>query len=214
MAESGSLISDKDYSYIYKKLLALQNRLLDKYTSNMYAIGYLTSLFEKVGLKPVIVGGHAVELYTAGHYSTFDVDLVLSGRQTAGEILERLGFIKRPGERHWTHKELFIPIEIPDDTLAGSMDRVIEVATEEGFRVYVIGVEDLILDRAKAAVYWESLSDREWALLLMNAQWQEIDFDYLLGEARKELGLDVYNLVLQLKQETEELIANEEKAPG
>lgn len=205
MGDSGNSISDKDIKYINRKLLSLGNRRLDRYQTNILAMSYLTYLFEKAGVRPVIVGGHAVELYTAGHYNTFDVDIVLSGREVAREVLERTGFVKKTGARHWYHRELSLPIEIPDDVLAGSMDKVIDVTTEENFHVYVIGVEDLILDRARAAVYWDSISDREWALFLMTAQWDEIDFDYLVSESKKEHNLEVYYLVMELKQETERI---------
>lgn len=203
MEDSGSLISEHDIEYIKKKLLALSDRCLDRYQTNILAMSYLTYLFEKAGVRPIIVGGHAVELYTAGHYNTFDVDIVISGREVAREVLERIGFVKKPGERHWYHRELSLPIEIPDDALAGSMERIIEVTTVEDFRVYVIGVEDLILDRVRAAVYWDSISDREWALFLMTAQWEEIDFEYLFSESKKEHNAEVYKLVMELRQETQ-----------
>lgn len=207
MVGNGHLISDEDIEHIKKKLSNLQYQPLERFEKNIKAIGYLSSLFNKIGLQPIIVGGHAVELYTAGHYTTVDVDLVLPGRHLAKELFERLGFEKSVGERHWYHKELGLPIEIPDDILCGSMDKIIEVTVENDYVVYVIGVEDLILDRVKAAVYWDSASDREWALFLMNAQWNDIDFDYLKKEANiesiKQNKPGVYAMVLTLIQEAE-----------
>ena len=73
-----------------------------------------------MGIKPIIVGGHAVEIYTLGQYTTVDVDIVLSGRELAREIFEELSFAKGQGFRHWYHEELGLPIEIPDDILADS----------------------------------------------------------------------------------------------
>ena len=205
MEGSGKLIYDKDIKYINKKLLSLCNRPLPRYQTGIIAMSYLNYLFEKAGITLVIVGGHAVELYTAGHYNTFDVDVIVSSREVAREVLKRTGFVKKYGERHWYHRELCLPIEIPDDVLAGSMDKIIEITTEAGFWVYVIGVEDLILDRVRAAVYRGSLYDREWALFLMNAQWNELDFDYLVNESQMEHNFEVYNLVIELKQETERI---------
>lgn len=186
MGESGSLIPDQDYQLITQKLNDLATRPLEKFERNLKAVGYLAYLFQKIGLQPIVVGGHAVELYTTGHYTTVDVDLVMSGYEKAKEVLERVGFHKEAGLRHWYHEGLGLALEIPDDILAGSMDKIIEIATEPGYYINVIGIEDLILDRLRAAVYWNSLSDREWALLMIHAQRQEIDFDYLLKEAEKE----------------------------
>lgn len=214
MVENGHLISDKDIEFIKEKMLNLQGQPLDRYQKNIKAISYLNYLFEKIGLQPIIVGGHAVELYTAGHYTTVDVDLVVPGfHDYAKEILKNLGFTKRLGERHWYNKELILPIEVPDNVLCGAMEKVVEVTIEKDYCVYVIGIEDLILDRVKAAVYWDSTSDREWALFLMSAQWDEIDFEYLKNEARqetiKENNPGVHKMVLNLIIEAEMLMADE-----
>lgn len=87
-----------------------------------------------------------------------------------------------------------------------------------GFVVYVIGIEDLILDRVRGSVYWGSASDREWALFLMSAQWDDIDFAYLKKEAEKESisekTPDIFNTVMDLIKETEKLKKDEEGFDG
>lgn len=206
MAGIGDYISKNDIEFIKNRIIHLQELPIEIFHKNIKAISYLTYLLEKAGIKPIIVGGHAVEIYTLGQYTTVDVDMVLSGRELAREIFGELGFTKRKGHRHWYHEDLGLPIEIPDETLAGSMDRIIQVTVEEGFHVYVIGVEDLILDRARAAVYWNSSGDREWALLLMNAQYEEIDFEYLQSEAKKEPDERIYQLIIGLRNEVDKFI--------
>ena len=64
-----------------------------------------------------------------------------------------MGFQKNPGERHWYHEELDIALEIPGDYLAGSIEKltVVEIG---GMECYIIGVEDLIVDRLAAAKFW------------------------------------------------------------
>jgi len=209
MVENGQLISNEDVEVIKKKLSELQYQPLQRFERNIKAISYITYLFKKIYLHPIIVGGHAVELYTAGHYTTVDVDLVVSGYDYAKDIFKRLGFVKMPGERHWYHRELVLAIEIPDSILNGSMDKAIEVQFEDGYNVYVIGIEDLILDRVRAAVYWDSTSDRQWALFLLSAQWNDIDFDYLKEEAKKESAKEktseIYDTVLALIEDTVKL---------
>lgn len=176
---------DTDLLMVRDKLQSLENKPIDSFKKNLIAISYLTFLLEKNNIRPFIVGGHAVELYTAGHYTTVDVDLVLVGREKAGELLEMVGFKKEDG-RHWYHEGLRLPIEIPDQVLAGSEDKAIEIETEPGFKAFVIGVEDLIMDRLRAFIYWKSAGDRDWALSLLIAQWGLIDFSYLKDEATKE----------------------------
>lgn len=203
MAEIGDFISKDDLQLIKNKMNHVQEQALEIFHKNLKVISYITYLLEKAGIKPVIVGGHAVEIYTLGQYTTVDVDLVLSGRELAGKVLEQLGFEKNRGHRHWYHEELGLPIEIPDDILAGSMNQVIQLTVEEGFHVYVIGIEDLILDRVRAAVYWNSSGDREWALLLLNTQYEEIDFAYLEQEAKKEPDRRIEQLVTKFRKQAE-----------
>lgn len=206
MAGIGDYISKSDIQLIKNKISNLLELPVQTFHKNIKAISYLTYLLEKVGIKPIIVGGHAVEIYTLGQYTTVDVDLVLSGRELAGEIFEKLNFVKGQGHRHWYHEDLGLPIEIPDDILAGSVDRIIQVTVEDGFHIYVIGIEDLILDRVRAAVYWNSSGDREWALLLMNAQYEEIDFAYLENEANKEPDNSINKLIVELRTKTEKFL--------
>lgn len=170
MVEVGDFISEADVQLIKEKIAGIQEQPMETFQRNIKVVSYLTYLLEKMGIRPIIVGGHAVEIYTLGHYTTVDVDLVVSGREFAQEILTLLGFKKSQGNRHWYHEDLGLPIEIPDDVLAGSLDRIMQVTVEESYHVYVIGIEDLILDRVRAAVYWKSSADREWAFLLIKSQ--------------------------------------------
>ncbi|MEM1501800.1 hypothetical protein RG959_00105 [Domibacillus sp. 8LH] len=41
--------------------------------------GLVTEYMSAFGIKPVVVGGLAVELYTLSHYTTHDMDFIFSG---------------------------------------------------------------------------------------------------------------------------------------
>lgn len=149
------------------------------------ALSYITSVLAAFGIRPILVGGQAVEVYTFGHYTTKDVDLVLSGIELAGSVLVAIGFEpKSLGHSHWYHQELDLPVEIPDDMLLGSPDRITELDVD-GAIVYVIGVEDLILDRLRAGVQWQSTSDMEWAKYLLESYIHDLDLEYLETESKK-----------------------------
>ncbi|MCL6599899.1 MAG: nucleotidyltransferase [Alicyclobacillus macrosporangiidus] len=205
MAGIGSSISDTDIQKVRDRLAALERDSSDGLARSLKAVAYLTGLLERLGIQPIVVGGKAVELYTTGSYATVDVDLVLSGYERAREVFERVGFEPKPlGTRHWYHPGLQLPIEIPDTRLDGSLDRVLRVDVGDGYHLYVIGIEDLILDRLRAAVHWKSTSDEEWALLLLKTRWNDIDFAYLEQEAAKpEQG--VADLLAALKRQAEQL---------
>ena len=145
----------------------------------------ITGLMEVHGITPVVVGGLAVEIYTRGHYTTLDIDLVTKGRDLAGNILEQLGF-SREG-RHWYHSELDIAIEIPDSRLEGADEnKIIKLELPSEKHLYVIGIEDIILDRLRACVHWTSSSDCEWGLRMLKVHFDSLDLDYLRSMAEKD----------------------------
>lgn len=172
----------------------------------MKAMGLISSALSTVGIEPVVVGGQALEVYTFGNYATSDIDVVLSDRELAGEILEKVGFARKAvGCRHWFHEPLDLPIEIPDSILLGSMDKLTELDVE-GYKVKVIGIEDLILDRLRAGVFWNSPSDMTWAKYLIKSYFDDLDFKYLEDTAKKPDN-DVHQafstIMMEVQQERE-----------
>lgn len=179
-----------------KKILALA-REKDPLRKTLGVLAVLTNELRPTGIKPILVGGRALEFYTLGGYATKDIDLVISGREEAKTILAAMGFLRRPGERHWYHEELDLAVEIPDEHLAGSLEKVTTVEID-GWEVLIIGVEDLIIDRLAAAKFWRSPADARWAAKLLALHAQEIDLKYLQKAAHQERVADV--LIEAIKQ--------------
>ncbi len=51
---------------------------LYKYTKNermTYFVAMITEYFSKKNIRPIIVGGLSVEMYTKSNYTTYDIDL-------------------------------------------------------------------------------------------------------------------------------------------
>ena len=170
-----------------KRLQALEQEK-DPLKKSLLFLGILTEAIKSEGIKPVLVGGRALEFYTLGGYATKDIDIILNGRTRAGIALKEMGFQKKPGERHWYHEELDIALEIPGDYLAGSIEKltVVEIG---GMECYIIGVEDLIVDRLAAAKFWGVETDLQWAAKILALNIYDIDADYL-GEAAQKAGVD------------------------
>lgn len=139
----------------------------------------ITEALKSKNIKPILVGGRALEFYTLGGYATKDIDLVIRGREFAKEIFEKLGFLRRPGERHWYNEEIDLAVEVPDEYLAGSINKVITVEVDN-MEAYIIGIEDLIIDRLLAAKFWNSIDDEDWAVRITALHFKKIDFDYLV----------------------------------
>jgi hypothetical protein len=146
----------------------------------------LTTLLEETGLKAIIVGGFAVEIYTRSEYTTVDIDLIYSRRDLANEILLNLDFTKEG--RHWYHENLGVSIEIPSDMLENAdVNRVLKLNLPSHEHIYVIGIEDIIMDRLRACIHWKSTSDCEWAYRLFLIHRKNLDIDYMIQTAQIDL---------------------------
>ncbi|MCS7202670.1 MAG: DUF6036 family nucleotidyltransferase [Dictyoglomus sp.] len=161
----------------------------------IYFVALLTTLLKEKNITPIIVGGNALEFYTLGSYSTEDIDLVCNGIEEVGKILEGWNF-KKIG-RHWYNPEIDISLEIPSEILAGDYNRLTLVEIE-GMTAYIIGIEDLIIDRLNACFYWKSQQDCEWAKELILLYKDEIDWNYLENKSKEE---GVYENLIKLKNE-------------
>ena len=163
----------------------------------LHFMGIMTEALAEEGIRPIVVGGNAVEFYTLGGYATGDIDLVVSDRSVVDRFLASAGF-EREG-RHWYSEELDLAVEIPGSTLAGDPERVTEVEID-GRSVYVIGIEDLIVDRLNALVHWKSERDGEWAEEMLVLHLREIDLSYLKDRAAAEgAGESLARMLARLK---------------
>ena len=160
----------------------------DELVRKMLLIGYLTERLEKKKPESVyIVGGQAVETYTAGQFKTGDIDIVTPDSKAAGEILKRVGF-EREG-MIWLNKALGLAIHIVGSfTKNSEKARIIHAGP---YKVRIVGVEDLIVDRLAAAKFWNSQVDLEQAKALWKGFRKQIDLQYLRKRARDEKVEDV-----------------------
>jgi len=162
-----------------QRILSIKN-LVDK---KAYFMSLLTSETELKKTKPIVVGGSAVDFYTNGVFQSNDIDLV-GNRKIIGDILESTFGFKRSG-RHWINEQIGIFIEVPGDHLAGSKDKITTM-TVEGLKLYIIGIEDLIIDRMAACQEWKSETDCMQAYYLLRYYLSRIDFEYISEKANQE----------------------------
>jgi hypothetical protein len=151
----------------------------------LYVMARITPALESVGVKAVVVGGSAVEFYTRDWYATGDIDLAINKerRERVGDMLRSMGFKERG--RMWLREDLGLYIEVPGSVSDLADEKILKVDSDDGY-VYLIGAEDIILDRLRAAVHWKSKADEEQAVRMMTTLYDEIDWDYLRAQARKD----------------------------
>ncbi|MBP1968438.1 hypothetical protein J2Z83_000530 [Virgibacillus natechei] len=168
--------------------------VLSKHEKMLQICALLTAYFQKDNIKPIIVGGLSVEIYTRNNYTTYDIDLITDGHDKFDDLLtNHLGFARKG--RSWYHEKLEISIEIPANFLEGNKEKVISIELENGRNIFVIGIEDIIIHRLESALVSQPdnpdwTSDYEWAKRMFQIHKFDtaiMDLNYLLN-ASKEAG--------------------------
>lgn len=150
----------------------------------LLALGLLTRQLAEHDIVPVLVGGGALEFYTAGGYATTDMDLALPSASEVGAAFAELGF-EREG-RYWHQAELDLLFEAPAPAGLPGEDAPRTETEVDGLRVVVIGIEDLLIDRLRAWVHWRSDEDGRWARRLALLYSDRIDWRYVLERAARD----------------------------
>jgi hypothetical protein len=163
----------------------------------LWVLGVITEALKADGIRPILIGGCALEYYTFGGYATRDVDVAVSDYRRLGEVMDELGF-ERKG-RYWLRSDLEILLEAPATDLAGETAPLTVVELDD-LMCYIIGVEDLIIDRLNGYVHWDWEDDRRWVERLLILHADTVDWAYLerrattegtvkaLTEIRREIG--------------------------
>jgi hypothetical protein len=160
-----------------KELYDLKDK--GKFEKMLFTAAILTDLLMQHDIKPIIVGGLSVEIYTMNGYTTQDIDFIINGHEMASEIFGKLDF-KKLG-KDWIHPTLGVSLEIPNNHLAGDYNKVTTFPVDDKV-VYLIGIEDIILDRLRAAVHWHSGEDREWGFRMLLMYIDDIELEYIKSQ--------------------------------
>lgn len=175
-AEDGAIPSRADLEASLSgvdEIVERRLRLVSLLTRGVRALGWSA---------PVIVGGFAVQYYTAGDYRTVDIDLVGASEPVA-QVLESWGFLREG--RHWYDAELKAAVEVPGAQLEQwERERVFAVRVA-GIDAFVLGIEDLIIDRLNACVHWNDDESCRWAKVMIVTA-PELDVEYLRQRAADE----------------------------
>jgi len=155
----------------------------DKLERQIYLAAAISSAFEKRGIQTVLVGGAVVEYYTAGGYTTADIDMILPHleKHEVETVMKELGFERFEDYRHWLHPHIPIPVEFPPGPLQIGhllVQEVNEIEIEK-VKLKILTVEDILLDRLIMAQEWKDLQAQVQAEMLIYAHYGEIDWSYV-----------------------------------
>jgi hypothetical protein len=174
----------------------------DLFLRSMKLAGIVTALFKKRGIPLVVVGGSAVEFYTAGGYMSGDIDFCrrsLKGPslRLIKDILEPLGG-KCVG-RNWLVCGIFVDMLGIVETETYKDFSVVETPYGE---VFMIPPELALVERV-----FYSLDSEECvasAKQMMAAALNDKNFDW--QEAERLAGLPDFGVLIELRRMKEELL--------
>jgi predicted nucleotidyltransferase len=173
----------------------------DKLEKQIYLAAAISLAFEKRGIQAVLVGGVVVEYYTAGGYTTADIDMILPPleKHEIETVMKELGFERFEDYRHWLHPHIPIPVEFPPGPLQIGhllVQELNEIEIEE-VKLKILKVEDILLDRLIMAQEWKDLQAQVQAEMLMYAHCTEIDWSYV---HQKSSSLGILKLLQKIQR--------------
>lgn len=149
----------------------------DPVRKKLLALGVVSDRLRESGMEPVLVGGAAVAFYTAGGYSTNDIDLALTHGPETDAAFAELGFAKEG--RFWVREDLDLLFEAPAPAALPGETSPRTTVEIDGLVVIILGIEDLIIDRLRAWVHGTSDEDGRWARRLALLHSDRLDWAYL-----------------------------------
>src|SRR6185312_5503024 len=95
----------------------------DPFKRRMLFLGLFTKTLKQNGVEAILVGGEAIDIYTAGTFATADVDLVVDNKAITEKFLNRFGFGKEANGL-WLNKDLIIVVQVITNTYSGDPEKL------------------------------------------------------------------------------------------
>ena len=111
----------------------------------------VSGLFRAQGADPVVVGGSAVEFYTAGAYVSGDLDVCFTGA-VLPSMAQRMAVVKRLGAEALSSRQCLVEGVYVD--LLGPLETAARTPFQEIGPVKLVPVEDLVVERIYAAYHF------------------------------------------------------------
>ena len=163
----------------------------DLFKRRIQFIAFLTEKLKEEGVDAILVGGEAIDLYTAGNFATSDIDLLVTNRAVTEKLLNKFGFGKEANGL-WFNKDLNIVIQVIPEPYSGDPARLRKFRIKD-FELRVAAPEDLIANRLYSKKFWKSnpQRDSEQAIALLKIFADSIDNTYLNKVAKRDNIEDV-----------------------
>ena len=163
----------------------------DLFKRRIQFIAFLSEKLKEEGVDAILVGGEAIDLYTAGNFATSDIDLLVTNRPVTEKLLNKFGFGKEANGL-WFNKDLNIVIQVIPEPYSGDPARLRKFRIKD-FELRVAAPEDLIANRLYSRKFWKNnpQRDSEQAIALLKIFADSIDNTYLNKVAKRDNVEDV-----------------------
>ena len=151
----------------------------DPFRRRLYFLGFFTHTLQQNGVQAILVGGEAIDVYTAGTFATADIDLVVDNKTITEKLLNRFGFGKKANGL-WLNQDLVIVIQVITNPYSGDTEKLRTFQVKD-YQLKVAAPEDLIQNRLYSAKFWKSnpQRDMEESIALLGIFSDSIDNSYL-----------------------------------
>jgi hypothetical protein len=151
-----------------------------------FLMDVLRGAFEEVGLRVILVGGSAIEVWAPGAHVSDDRDLVITGPpstvprpQRAAAVLESLGFVRKG--MGWAREQLFLHV------VGYDLDEPSVEAILGGHRFEVVKPEVPLADRLVGFRHWQGTTAYALqAAAMLAALGPDLDREWLLERLTRE----------------------------
>lgn len=109
----------------------------------IYAAGVLNEPLKEHGTKVTVVGGSIVAIFTAGHYTTADIDIVAKKPEVVKRVLGECGFENVSGVRY-VHEDLGLIVEYMGELPVAERIDTIKIKDVE---VDIVSIEDILVSK-------------------------------------------------------------------
>lgn len=171
-----------------KKRLQSFDNIKNPLKRPLWIAAILTEALKSIGERPILLGGEALEYYIHDipdipeGYTTGGIDIFLPNTNEVNTILSKLGFHKE--EKYWIREDIDVLIEEPATDLVREGTPLVEVEIED-MSCFIIGFEDMIIDRLDSYIHWHREDARRWVKGLLALHERKINKEYLFRKARE-----------------------------
>jgi len=163
----------------------------DLFKRRMFFVAFYTQKLKENGVDAILVGGEAIDLYTAGSFASADIDLVVNNKVITEKLLNRFGFAKQDNTL-WFNEDLNIVVQVIAESYTGDTEKLRKFKLKK-YEIRVAAPEDLIAKRLYSMKFWKSNPKLEFeqSVALLALFSDSIDNQYLNRLARKDDTEDV-----------------------